>query len=195
MKKELFEKKVKSDVIFKGCIIDLYLDKVKLPNGRIATREKVSHPGAVGIIPVTGEGKIILVEQFRYPVEEVLMEIPAGKIDKNELPLECAKRELKEETGAEGGNLVHLTTFYSSPGFCNENMHLYMAENFKRGKKCLEDDEFLNLIEIEIKEALSYIKNGKLRDAKTIVGILLTYNYLIKRDKAYEKSGKKRFKL
>jgi ADP-ribose pyrophosphatase len=185
MKEELYEKKIKSSIIFKGGIIDLYLDEVELPNGNIATREKVSHPGAVCIVPVTGNGSILLVRQFRYPVGEILMEIPAGKIDENELPVECAKREMKEEVGATGGKLIHLNTFYSSPGFCNETMHLYMAENFKKGENCLEDDEFLKVVEVEMEDALSFIESGKLRDAKTIIGILLTRNYLIKREKSY----------
>ncbi len=190
MNKELYEQKVKSRIIFKGGIIDLYLDKVKLPNGKIATREKVSHPGAVGIVPITEKGNILLVKQFRYPVKKVLMEIPAGKIDKGEIPLECAKRELKEETGAAGGKLIHLKTFYSSPGFCNEIMHLFMAEGFKKGNKCPEDDEFLEIVEIKMEDSLSFIESGRLKDAKTIIGILLAQNYLIKRDKSHGKNRK-----
>ncbi len=188
MKEELYEKKMKSSIIYKGGIVDIYLDEVELPNRRIASRVKVSHPGAVCIVPVTETGSILLVKQFRYPVEEIIMEIPAGKIDKNELPLECAKRELKEEIGATGGKIIHLSTFYSSPGFCNETMHLYMAENFKKGENCLEEDEFLKVVEIKMEDALSFIESGKLKDAKTIIGILLTRNYLIKRDRS---NGKK----
>jgi len=177
MSKELFEKKISSKEIFKGEIIKLYLDKVKLPNEKIATREKVSHPGAVGIVPVNKENKIFLVRQFRYPVSEILMEIPAGKIDKNEKPLECARRELKEEIGAVGGKLIHLITFYSSPGFCDEIMHLYLAVGFVKEKNNLEDDEFLQVVELRMEDAFSFIKSGKIKDAKTIIGILFAQYY------------------
>jgi len=134
MNKELYEERISSEMLFKGKILKLYLDKVRLPNKKIATREKVSHPGAVGIIPLSREGKILLVKQYRYTVGEVLMEIPAGKIDKNEDPLECARRELKEEIGGAGGELIYLISFYSSPGFCDEKMHLYLAMNFDIGE-------------------------------------------------------------
>lgn len=180
MSKKLYEKKISSEIIFSGEIIKLYLDRVKLPSSKIATREKVSHPGAVGIVPVNSEGKIFLVKQYRYPVKKVLMEIPAGKIDKNEIPLECARRELREEIGAEGGNFIHLITFYSSPGFCDEIMHLYLAVNFNRGENNPEDDEFLQVVEINLKDAMSYINSGRLKDAKTIIGIILAGNYLMK---------------
>ncbi len=190
MEKELYEHKISSELIFKGEILNLYLDKVILPNKKIATREKVSHPGAVGVVPFDSEGKIMLVKQYRYPVEEVLMEIPAGKIDEDEAPVECAKRELKEEIGATGGELIHLISFYSSPGFCDENMHLYLAINFSRGKNHLDDDEFLKVIELKMRDAISFIKSGELKDAKTIIGILTAQNYLIKNRISYGKNRK-----
>src|SRR4030043_2271919 len=104
--KKLNEVKVSSKEIFKGKIIKLYFDKVKLPSGKIATREKVSHPGAVSIVPVNKKGDILFVKQFRYPIKKVLFEIPAGKLDKNEIPHDCARRELKEKIGAGGGKLT-----------------------------------------------------------------------------------------
>jgi len=180
MKKDLYEEKISSEMIFKGKILNLFLDKVRLPNKKIATREKVTHPGAVGIIPFNKDGKVMLVKQYRYPVGEVLMEIPAGKIDKNETPVECARRELKEEIGGIGGELIYLISFYSSPGFCDEKMHLYLAVDFDIGKNSLEDDEFLNIVELKMREVMAYIKNGELKDAKTIIGILTAQDYLIK---------------
>ncbi|OGD31482.1 hypothetical protein A2V94_07615 [Candidatus Atribacteria bacterium RBG_16_35_8] len=186
--KKLNEIKINSKEIFKGEIIKLYLDKVKLPSGKIATREKVSHPGAVSIVPVNKKGNIFVIKQFRYPIKKVLFEIPAGKLDKNEIPHDCAIRELKEEIGAVGGKLIHLISFYSSPGFCDEVMHLYLAISFIKKENSLEEDEFLQIIEIKMEDALSYIKSGKIKDAKTIIGILLAYDYLVKNSRIYEKN-------
>jgi ADP-ribose pyrophosphatase len=178
MNRKLYEKKISSKEIFKGEIVRLFVDKVKLPNNKIAVREKVTHPGAVGIVPINKEGKIILVKQFRYPLNNVLMEIPAGKLGKNEAPLNCARRELREEIGATGGELIHLTTFYTSPGFCDEILYLYLVIDFEKKENNLDDDEFLKVVELKMKDALSYIENGKLKDAKTIIGILLARDYL-----------------
>lgn len=153
--KELSEKKISSREIFNGEILKLHLDRVKLPNGKVATREKVSHPGAVGIIPVNEKGSIFVVKQFRYPIKKILIEIPAGKIDRGETPDECARRELEEETGAVGGKLIHLISFYSSPGFCDEIMHLYIGLDFKKKDNNLDEDEFLQIIELKMEDALS----------------------------------------
>ena len=175
---ELFEKKIQSKTIFKGEILSLFLDKVSLPNGKIASREKVTHPGAVGIIPVDKSGSIILVEQFRYPIENKTLEIPAGKLDKGELPLDCAIRELEEEIGAAGPTMVHLSTFYTTPGFSNEVLHLYLAKDFIRKDNNPDADEFLEIIEMCLEDSLTLIENGRIRDSKTIIGILLARDYL-----------------
>lgn len=185
--KKLNEIKISSKEIFKGEIIKLYLDKVKLPSGKIATREKIYHPGAVGIVPLNKNGNIFVVKQFRYPIKKVLIEIPAGKIDKNETPHDCAGRELKEEIGAVGGKLIHLASFYSSPGFCNEIMHVYLAVDFIKKENSLEDDEFLQIVELKMEDALSYIKSGKIKDAKTIIGILLVHDYMVRKSRVYGK--------
>lgn len=185
--KELSEKKISSREIFSGEILKLHLDRVKLPNGKIATREKVSHPGAVGIIPVNENGSIFVVKQFRYPIKKTLIEIPAGKIDKGETPDECARRELEEETGAVGGKLIHLISFYSSPGFCDEIMHLYVALEFKKRDNNLDEDEFLQIIDLRMEDALSYIKSGKIKDAKSIIGILLAHDYMVRNSGFYGK--------
>jgi len=154
------------------------LYKVRLPNNRIATREKVSHPGAVGVVPISKEGKVVLVRQFRYPPERNLLEIPAGKLDKNETPKRCAKRELSEEVGARGGRLIHLVTFYTSPGFSDEILYLFMAIGFEREENHPDEDEFLYVLEFGLDDAVSFIKEGKIKDAKTIIGILLARDYL-----------------
>jgi ADP-ribose pyrophosphatase len=185
--KKLKETKISSEEIFKGEIIKLNFDRVKLPDGKITTREKVSHPGAVAIVPLDKNGNIYFVKQFRYPVNKVLLEIPAGKIDRNENPLNSAKRELREEIGAAGGRLIHLTTFYSSPGFCNEIMHIYLAMDFIKKENNLEADEFLEVIELRIEDALAYIKSGKIKDAKTIIGVLFAYDYITGKNQLYGK--------
>ncbi len=181
LENRLFEEKIDSKKIFNGQIVSLYYDKVKLSNGKTATREKITHPGAVGIVPVTGDNKIILVKQYRYPVEDITIEIPAGKLDKDEPPSICARRELEEEVGAIGGKLVLLSSFYTTPGFCNEVLHLYLATDFKRTANNLDDDEFLEIIEPELTVAMTWIKDGKIKDSKTIIGILMAKDFLNER--------------
>ena len=178
MNEELFEEKIDSKKVFSGKIIGLYYDSVKLPNGKTATREKVTHPGAVGIVPVTDDNKIILVRQYRYPVEDIIIEIPAGKLNKDESPSMCARRELEEEVGAVNGELIHLSTFYTTPGFSNEILYLYLAIRFKKTKNNLDEDEFLEIIEPEAEEAISWIKDGKIKDSKTIIGILMAKDFI-----------------
>lgn len=181
LENRLFEEKIDSKKIFNGQIVSLYYDKVKLSNGKTATREKITHPGAVGIVPVTGDNKIILVKQYRYPVEDITIEIPAGKLDKDEPPSICARRELEEEVGAVGGKFVLLSSFYTTPGFCNEVLHLYLATDFKRTANNLDDDEFLEIIEPELTVAMTWIKDGKIKDSKTIIGILMAKDFLNER--------------
>jgi len=178
LNKKLFEEKIDSKQIFSGQIVGLYYDSVKLPNGKTATREKVTHPGAVGIVPVTVDNKIILVKQYRYPVEDITIEIPAGKLDSGEKPSVCARRELEEEVGAVNGKLIHLSTFYTTPGFCDEVLHLYLATGFERTDNNLDEDEFLEIIEPGIEEAISWINNGKIKDSKTIIGILMARDFI-----------------
>lgn len=184
MDEKLFEKKIESKKIFNGEIVGLYFDKVRLPNNKITTREKVTHPGAVGIVPVNKNGDIILVKQYRYPVGDVIIEIPAGKLSKNESPMECAGRELREEVGAIGGKLIHLSSFYTTPGFCNEILHLYIAIDFKNIENDLDDDEFLHIINVKVDDCIKHVESGEIKDAKTIIGILMARDYLNKEFKA-----------
>jgi ADP-ribose pyrophosphatase len=178
MTKDLEEKKISSEKIFEGKIIKLFFDKVLLPNKKKATREKVWHPGAVAVVPLTPNNEIILIRQYRYPVEEVLIEIPAGKLDKDEAPLDCAKRELQEEVGAVGGNIVHLSSFYTTPGFSNEFLYLYLAVNFEKKDNNPDEDEFLQILSIPVKECIDWVFEGKIKDAKSIIGILMANEYL-----------------
>jgi ADP-ribose pyrophosphatase len=176
--KKLSEKQIKSEKLFEGQILKLYFDQVRLPNGKTATREKISHPGAVGIVPVTDNGNVLLVKQYRYPVDDITIEIPAGKIDKKEKPEKCARRELAEEVGAIGGDLKLLSSFYTTPGFCDEILHLYIATGFKMSENNLDEDEFLDIVSVKLNEAVKWIIKGKIKDSKTIIGILMAMNFL-----------------
>jgi len=158
--------------VFEGKIINLRVDEVELPNGQRATREVVEHPGAVAIAAVTEEGEIVLVRQFRKPAGEVLLEIPAGKLDPGEEPLECARRELAEETGITASSLKPLLRYYTTPGFSNEVIHLFGAAGLKKGEAAPDKDEFLEVVFLPLREALDMVREGKICDAKTIIGIL-----------------------
>ncbi|MCL4378301.1 MAG: NUDIX hydrolase [Actinobacteria bacterium] len=182
MESNLFEEKIDSKEVFKGKILRVYFDKVRLPNNKIATREKVSHPGAVAVVPLNDRNEVILVKQYRYPINKVLIEIPAGKLDSNESPIVCAGRELEEEVGAGDGNLILLATIYTSPGFSDEKMNIYLAQGFKEKDNKLDDDEFLHIMKIKFNKCLEMINKGEISDAKSIIGILMTRNYMNKND-------------
>ncbi len=165
------EKKVTSEEIYNGRIIKVYRDNVSL-EGRPAIREVVRHQGATAILAIDGEGNAFFVEQFRYPVGKALFEVPAGKIDPGEEPLTCAKRELKEECGIEAKEWEYLGPMLSSPGFCDEVIHLYIAKNLSFGSTNPDEDEFLDIIKMPLKEALEKLQKGEIPDAKTQILIL-----------------------
>ena len=165
---------LESKHIYKGHIIDLVKDRFVLDAapGKIITREIVRHPGAVAIVPFADKKSIILLRQFRYSAQGDLWEIPAGTIEKGEKPAVCARRELEEETGFKASKWKFITSFLPAPGICNEILTVYRAEGLKPGRKNLDHDEFLEHEVVPLKKALSMIRSGKIRDAKTIVGIL-----------------------
>lgn len=169
----LEEKTISTKKIFDGRIISVQVDEVELPNGKTSTRELVKHPGAVAVIAVTEEGKIVLVEQYRKPLEKELVEIPAGKLEKGEDPEICAKRELEEETGYGCNSLELVSSFYTSPGFADEIIYVYVAKGLKKLENAagLDEDEFVNLMEVTLEEALEFIKNQRIFDAKTIYAV------------------------
>ena len=177
---ELVEKKIKSSIMFEGSILKLYFDEVLLPNGKTATREKVTHPGAVAVVPVNQNNEVILVRQYRYPIEKILIEIPAGKLDKGEPPIICAERELHEEAGAKNGRLTHLVTIYTSPGFSDEKMEIYLATDFIEEANKPDYDEFLAVEKISLEKCIEMIENGTINDAKTIIGIMCARDWLKK---------------
>lgn len=169
----LEEKTIKTEEIFKGKIIRLQLEEVELPNGKKANREIVKHPGAVAVIPITSENKIVMVEQYRKALNRTIIEIPAGKLELGEEPVVTARRELEEETGYECESLEWLISFYTSPGFADEIIHLYVAKNLKKGNgnAHLDEDEFVHIMEVTLEEALQLIKEQKIFDAKTAYAV------------------------
>ena len=173
-----FEKQVKTDTVYEGCVVNVKRDIVKLQNGNNAEREVVVHPGGVGIIPLTSDNKIIMVRQYRYCMGEEIIEIPAGKLEYGEDPYECAVRELSEETGCTAGKIVDLGCIYPSPGFCKETLYLYLAMDLKRGNMHLDENELLSIEEYDIDVLVDMIMKNELRDAKSIIGILKTKKYL-----------------
>ena len=168
----LKETKILSEQKFSGRLIDLYLDQVELPNGETTTREWIDHPGAVCLIPILPDGKICLIRQFRYGPGEEFIEIPAGKLDSGEAPLDCAYRELEEETGYRTNKLTFLTNIHPAIGFSNEKMWMYLAEELELSKKKLDEDEFLELLPTPLNKALEWVLSGKITDVKTIIGIM-----------------------
>ncbi|MBK5251952.1 MAG: NUDIX hydrolase [Peptostreptococcaceae bacterium] len=169
------EKTIKSDKLYQGKIINLRIDTVELPNQKYSKREIIEHCGGVAVIAVH-DGKIILVKQYRKAVEKSLYELPAGKLEAIENPLECAKRELIEETGYEPQNLKFVLNFYSSPGFSNEMIHLFIADRISFVGASPDEDEYIEVVEIPFEDAFRMVSEGEIIDAKTIVGLL----YLMK---------------
>ena len=177
---DFFEKQVETKKVYEGIVINVRRDTAELQNGNRAEREVVEHPGGVGIVPVTDDNKILMVRQYRYPMEEEVLEIPAGKLSYGEDPFECAKRELSEETGCTAGRYVDLGKIYPSPGFCKETLFLYLAMDLQRGEMHLDENELLSVEEIDIDALVSMVMNNELTDAKTVIGILKARVYLKK---------------
>ena len=166
------EKTINTKRVFDGKIINLRVDEVLLPNGRKSTREIVEHRGGVGIVAVVDK-KIILVKQFRKPLEESILEIPAGKLEANEDPYECAIREMEEETGFVPQSLKLLTCIYTTPGFTNEKLYIYFTDDLKKGTVNMDEDEIIDIEYYELPEILHMINTGLIKDAKTICGVLM----------------------
>jgi ADP-ribose pyrophosphatase len=156
----------------KGRFLHFCVDEVTLSNGHISTREMVLHPGAVAVIAVTAEKEVILVKQYRYPVKEVLYEIPAGKLEPGEDPAVCAPRELAEETGFLAEKWEKLGTFYTAPGFSNETMHLFYATGLRAEEAHPDPDEIITYEKISLRKAWEMIRTGQIKDGKTILAIL-----------------------
>jgi len=172
----LFEKKLASRLVYQGKIINLRVDEVELPDHTKSTREVVDYSGAVAILALTTAGELVLVRQFRYPINKETLEVPAGKVEPGEEPLACAKRELREETGADAASWQLLYRFYSTPGFCTEEMHLFLARDLTFRGQELDDDEFIRVEMVPLEQCFEMIKSGVICDAKTIIAVLASSN-------------------
>jgi ADP-ribose pyrophosphatase len=175
---ELIEKKISSEEIFDGVAIHLFRDEILLPNGNKGVREVVRHPGAVCVIPITDDGEVIFVNQFRYALDRVTLEVPAGKLEKGEDPMEAALRELSEETGITAEKIEPLDALYTSPALIDEIIYMYIATGLSQGEQHLDDDEFVNAVKIPLNEAIDMVMSGKILDAKTQLIILKAAKYL-----------------
>ncbi|MBE0428346.1 MAG: NUDIX hydrolase [Thermoleophilia bacterium] len=165
-------KRLLSKRIFTGSVINLRIDEVELPDGRRTSREIVEHPGAAAIVPLDG-GNVRFVSQYRDAVDRQLLEIPAGKLKPGEIPRECALRELEEELGVTAGRMTHMATFYSSPGFCDEIMYMYLAEELRPGENSLDREEFV-VPESRPLEPVDMLLE-EIEDAKSLIGIMMAY--------------------
>jgi ADP-ribose pyrophosphatase len=169
---DLTETQLSSKHIFRGKLLDVWVDEVQLPNGKTSVREYIKHPGAVVMIPVLPDGKILLIKQFRYPVGEVEIELPAGKIDEGESPQETLTRELEEETGFRAGKVTYLAEIHPCIGYSNERIWIYLVEDLVKSKPNTGHDEFIELFSTPLSEAVEMVWSGKITDVKTIIGIL-----------------------
>ena len=177
----LKEIKTDSQEIFDGVILHLFKDTVTLPNGHSATREVIRHIGAVAVVPITDDGKVIVERQFRYPLDQVITEIPAGKLDSfTEDRLEAAKRELREETGYTAKEWIELGVYHPAAAYCDEKITLYLARGLELGERDLDEDEFLNVEAVPLEELVADVMAGRITDGKTQVAILKTAHILKK---------------
>jgi ADP-ribose pyrophosphatase len=172
------EKQISTVTVYTGRIVNVRSDIAELDNGSRVPREVVEHPGGVAIVPVTEQGEILMVRQYRYPMEEELLEIPAGKLESCEDHADCARRELSEETGCTAGTLLYLGPIYPSPGFSREILHIYLAMDLERGEMHLDEGEFLSVEAVPLPALVEKIMSGEIRDGKTIIGILKAEKHL-----------------
>lgn len=168
----LIETFVRKKRIWRGRAVNFDVDTVRLPNGKPATREYMNHPGAVGVVPFLDRNTIVMVRQYRHPVREVTLELPAGKIDPRESVLTCIKRELAEETGYTAAKFKPLIKYWPTPAFADEVLYLYVATGLKEGKIHADEDEFLEVVKVPFKKAVAMVRSGKIRDSKSVIALL-----------------------
>ena len=169
---EMIEKTISRQPIYDGRIIRVHVDQVELPGGGSSTREVVNHPGGVGILALDRDNSVLTVTQYRYPYQQTLLEIPAGKLERGEDPYHAALRELQEETGASTDKLTSLGDVYPSPGFCDEIIRLYLARNLTWGEMHPDEDEFLDVQRIPFHVLVDRVLSGEITDAKTCIAVL-----------------------
>ncbi|OGC33537.1 hypothetical protein A2311_02290 [candidate division WOR-1 bacterium RIFOXYB2_FULL_48_7] len=170
---ELAEKTISSNQLFTGKLLKLRIDAVELPNGVQATREVVEHPGAVAVVALTEKDELVLVRQFRQAVGQVLLELPAGVPHQGESIIAAAKRELAEETGYQAKSVSQIWSAYSSPGYSNEIIHYCLAKELAPVAANADEDELVEVDHVPLKQCLAWLKEGKINDGKTIIGIYL----------------------
>lgn len=169
----LTETVLETETIYEGRLVRLYRATVRLPNGETSIREIVRHPGAVAMVPLTPQGEVILVQQFRLPSGQIMLEIPAGTLKPGEDPLPAAQRELQEEIGLRPGRLTPLGGEFTAPGYTSEFIHLFLAEDLEPAPLAVDDDEFLETVTLPLDEALQRVESGAIQDGKTITALLL----------------------
>ena len=169
----LTEKTLESKRVFEGKIVNLRVDTVELPNGKTSTREIVEHKGAVAIVPILENKKVVLVRQYRQAAGRILLEIPAGGLEIGEDPADCARRELQEEIGYYPGKLTEMFYSYLAPGYSSEKLHTFLAEDLEQRYLDSDSDEFLEIVTIDLQDAVEMIRQGEIADAKSICGLLL----------------------
>jgi ADP-ribose pyrophosphatase len=174
--------KIRSERIYTGRIVNLDRDTVRFPDGSVGELEMVRHPGASAIVPFVSEPtgddpQILMLKQYRYAAEEFLYEVPAGRLDPGEAPLACAKRELKEETGCTARSMEFLFTMFTTPGFTDERIHVFMASGLERGEPSRESDEFMTVEAVTLSTALRFIQEGRIKDGKTALANLFAAGF------------------
>lgn len=166
----LNEEKLESRMMHEGLFFDVYRDKVRLPDNETSLREYIRHPGAVVILPMLDNDRFLLERQFRYPLNQVFLEFPAGKIDKGEEPLACAKRELMEETGYNASDWQFVCTVHNAIGYSDEALYIYLAKKLRPENDHPDAEEFIETFSVSLTELLAWVRQGRITDAKTIIG-------------------------
>ena len=166
------EKKLSSKYVFRGRAVSLRVDTVELPSGRHTTRETVEHPDCIVVVPLDGQGNVLLVRQFRHPVNRTLLELPAGGIEKGETPEDAVRRELQEEIGYLPGRVESLGGFYSAPGFCTEYLYLYLATELTPSRLVASDTEEIEVVKMPLARIPDFISSGQICDGKSVAGLL-----------------------
>jgi ADP-ribose pyrophosphatase len=170
MDEHLKETKIDGKLAYEGDFLHVQKDRIRLPNGQEASREYIRHPGAVVILPLFDDGTVLMERQFRYPLDRVFIEFPAGKIDAGEDPLACAKRELQEETGYTASDWQFVCTIHNAIAYADEHLEIYIARGLTAGQNKLDDEEFLEIFKAPVEELLTWVREGKITDVKTVIG-------------------------